>query len=566
VGDDADVMGRIEVTPVDVSVTVVDGAAVTQDYTATLIDLEGNRSDVSDRAAFRVADPSAGTWTGPSIKITGGAAGPTRVIATLGQATGDTGLTVYVKGSRNDGNVPGNAGSLFEAATEVASRAPAIAYPANAILVPPNLGAFDVHWRDTAGNNLIQVSLQNEYVDLRIFKSATAAAFTSYTPDEWYTLASSRAKLTLKVSGLNTASAGMKGTATQQVDVTNETVQGGVYWWATAPTQGIYRYDMSTPNMAAASFFPSSTQPTECLGCHTVSRDGGKMAMTLDDFDGRGTVFDVADRDVLVPYTPSSQSWNFATFNADASKLVTALQGRMVLRNAMGGAQVATIPNSSGMLATHPELSPDGTQLVNVETPTTPMEEWDITSASIVVRTFDNAANTFGPIRMLVPFATGASNFYPSWSPDGEWIIFTRANGSSNSNPDAQTWAIKADGSKPPIRLALANQAAGLTNSWARWAPFVQSVGTSGENVYYLTFSTTRPFGVRAAGGPQIWMTPFFPSRAAAGQDPSGPAFRLPFQLLTNSNHIAQWTQAVIVLARTAEAKPPAPGGITASR
>lgn len=49
------------------------------------------------------------------------------------------------------------------------------------------------------------------------------------------------------------------------------------------------------------------------------------------------------------------------------------------------------------------------------------------------------------------------------------------------------------------------------------------------------------------AGGPQIWMTPVFPARAAAGQDPSGNAFRVPFQDVGTSNHIAQWTQAVVV-------------------
>ena len=34
---------------------------------------------------------------------------------------------------------------------------------------------------------------------------------------------------------------------------------------------------------------------------------------------------------------------------------------------------------------------------------------------------------------------------------------------------------------------------------------------------------------------------------AAAGMDPSGPAFRMPFQLLTSANHIAQWTQQVVI-------------------
>jgi len=46
----------------------------------------------------------------------------------------------------------------------------------------------------------------------------------------------------------------------------------------------------------------------------------------------------------------------------------------------------------------------------------------------------------------------------------------------------------------------------------------------------------------------QLWMTAFFPARAAQRQDPSVPAFRLPFQNLDSSNHIAQWTERVLAL------------------
>jgi hypothetical protein len=67
--------------------------------------------------------------------------------------------------------------------------------------------------------------------------------------------------------------------------------------------------------------------------------------------------------------------------------------------------------------------------------------------------------------------------------------------------------------------------------------------------MFYLTFSSQRPFGVRipSGGRPQIWMTPFFPDRATLGQDPSGNAFRVPFQAVDTSNHIAQWTNAVVI-------------------
>lgn len=42
--------------------------------------------------------------------------------------------------------------------------------------------------------------------------------------------------------------------------------------------------------------------------------------------------------------------------------------------------------------------------------------------------------------------------------------------------------------------------------------------------------------------GTLIWMVAIDPARLARGQDPSSPAFCLPFQDITTSNHIAQWT------------------------
>jgi len=86
-----------------------------------------------------------------------------------------------------------------------------------------------------------------------------------------------------------------------------------------------------------------------------------------------------------------------------------------------------------------------------------------------------------------------------------------------------------------------------------RWAPFAQTVGPNNEPMYWLTISSKRDFGVRLTNTglsqpvkrAQIWMTPFFPMRAAT-QDPSARAFRLPFQNLESSNQTAQWTERVV--------------------
>ncbi|HET7503979.1 MAG TPA: hypothetical protein VFK02_23320 [Kofleriaceae bacterium] len=46
----------------------------------------------------------------------------------------------------------------------------------------------------------------------------------------------------------------------------------------------------------------------------------------------------------------------------------------------------------------------------------------------------------------------------------------------------------------------------------------------------------------------QLWMTPFFPGRADAGNDPCVPVFRLLFRDLATSNHTAQWTERIVIL------------------
>jgi hypothetical protein len=142
------------------------------------------------------------------------------------------------------------------------------------------------------------------------------------------------------------------------------------------------------------------------------------------------------------------------------------------------------------------------------------------------------------------------------------WIAFNRTDVNVDSYNDNNTsvWVVRAafqnDGSKPvPIELKNSNQARGLTNSWVRWAPFAQTFGASKEPMFWLTFSSKRDFGMRlknsslplSAQTAQLWMTPFFPVRAASGADPSVPAFRLPWQELTSSTHIAQWTERVVI-------------------
>ncbi|MBS1123645.1 MAG: tolB protein precursor [Deltaproteobacteria bacterium] len=561
--------GRLELSPANLTVTIIDGEPVVQAYEATLIGSDGSHRDVTDEARFVLDDPLYGAFSEATLEVSGRGAGPVRVSAATAGAIGDTTLSVVVQATVLAPEVSPEMPALFEAAVEDPARAPQIAYPADGVLVPPNLGQLDVHWiasPNAATDDLFQVSIVSPYLDLRVFTKGLDPVdpaikfWTMIPPALWTTIASTRQRVKLAVTGTSAAAPATKGTSEiRQLDVANENARGGVYYWSItrlAADTGIYRYDIGRPDVPPAPLFPAGTSPSPCMGCHALSRDGTKIAMTLDNPDMRATVLEVGNRGQLIRYDQTVQErWNFATFSADGAKLVTVFQGAMSLRSTYGGAILADLENSPGTVATHPELAPDNSRLVSVEAtgmPGTIGGLFDLFSnqGSLVVRTFDDATNTFGPITMLVPAdaAQLQANFYPSFSPDGEWIVFTRTTGAAYSDPSAQTWVVKADGSMPPIQLAAANLTGNLTSSWARWVPFAQTFGPALEPMYYLSFSSMRPFGVRlpALASPQIWMAPFFPERARAGLDPSGPAFRLPFQEVTAGNHVAQWTEAVV--------------------
>jgi hypothetical protein len=272
-----------------------------------------------------------------------------------------------------------------------------------------------------------------------------------------------------------------------------------------------------------------------------LSRDGTKMAITYDGGNGAATLVDVATQ---APQ-PTANAWNFGTFTPDGAQFLSVSGGTLVVRNYSDQGIIATMPASGWV--THPDLSADGTQLAYVHPNPAPGADWTFTGGQIFTRTYDAATHTFGPEQQLV--ADSNNNYYPSFSPDGKWILFNRStSGDAYNNGNATLWVIKADGSAPAIELAKSNAALGLTNSWGRWAPFAQTVGTNSEKMYWITVSSKRNFGVRlvGVGRPQIWMTPFFPDHAAAAQDPSSAAFRLPFQNIESNNHIAQWTEQVV--------------------
>lgn len=538
----------LEVSPPTTELLILNGTPATQQYTATLVYADGSREDVTDETVFFV-DSAFGSFTGDTVSIR--TAGKTQVTGQRDSKTGNAQILARLESTRVDPSLPPNTPDLFEG-TEDAARASTIVYPPADVIVPRNLGDFEAHWIDALGNDVFELSLRTEYSHVRVFvpggngvpAAGPMPTFTAFLADEWIGAVGFEPQVTYQVRSVQTSNPGIVGTTGPKlVKLSNQTLEGGLYYWAAAQTNGaygIYRHDMAKPGQPAEEYMTTNQTSGRCVACHSLSRDGSKMAITYDGGNGAATTIDVATS----TRAPDIGQWNFATYSPDGSQLLTVFTGIISVRNATDGAVLANMPTTN--YATHPDLSPDGTRIAYIVAPGTPGAgaDWSFSGGQVFTRTYDPVNHTFGVETPLV--AVGANNFYPSWSPDGQYILFNRTDaGNAYNNANASLWVVKADGSAPPVELVTMNRGLGLTNSWGRWAPFPQTLGANNDRIYWITVSSKRDFGVRLVGAqrPQIWMTAFFPDRAG---DPSAPAFRLPMQNIEGNNHIAQWTERVV--------------------
>lgn len=532
---------RLEITPASAVLEVIDGVADSEAFTVTAIYANAERVDVTDEVTLRGAS-ALGSFDGPLFTATGSSVGVAQIEALYDDVTATATVSVRAETHRVAETAPAGAEAAFsEGTTEDASLSPTLVYPPNEATVPRNLGTLDAHWtHEGVASDVYEVSLISEFANVHAYVGNEASSF-AFTPAEWRLVSTGSVSVDVVVRGASTSTPGTVGTSTRaRLALTDQDLEGGLYYWASrssvegAPS-GIFRHDFANPDQPAEAFYTNQTE-SRCVACHVLSRDGTKMAITYDGGDGESALIDVSSR---TPQT-STGRWNFGSYSPDASQLLTARQGVLNIRDANTGAPIVTVPAGAG--ASHPDWSPSGASIV-YSLPNTRTSDWSFSAGSIVRMPYEDLA--FGATVTLVSTDGTTNNYYPSVSPDDQWVSFNRSTEDAYDDLSASLWAVGIAGGTP-IELARANQSPNVTNSWPRWAPFAQSV--QGERMFWLTFSSKRNFGTRlvSANRPQIWMTPFFPDRAARGEDPSGPAIWLPFQDLATNNHIAQWTERIV--------------------
>ncbi|EYF02889.1 TolB family protein [Chondromyces apiculatus] len=578
------VASAVRIDPPSVVLEVdFNGPAPTQAYRA-FATIDGQEVEVTADCTWS-ASPGFGLMSGATL-TTALRGGEGEVTASCSGASGSSELLLNLSGELIAGGAtPGNAPELFEGATPTddATRAPSMVYPLDGAIAPRNLPPVDMQWL-TGQNDLFRIHLAATHLDLDLYTSDVSLMLAE---GDWGKVAETVAgeDLTIEVEALLQADPSAKfGAPPVRFRISHDILdKTAIYWWA------------SNQQSLITQTFGATSEPERiienCTSCHSVSRSGSRIGYSrcvggdcnnlrvgFMRFDKQTNAWvevinaDTFPAPIFGSYTTFSPvGYPFPT-DAQSVALVTRSPGFLEAYDPDTGAvlpsnapQVSVMgPNGTQRSALMADWSPDGKRVAFASTPY-PNAHWiDLSEGAIAVMSYeyDGTNHIFGQPDTIVPspleLPSGQYNnlFFPSFSPDGEYIVFNAArsawrNGANAAAP-GQRLALADSQGAGVVELAAMNGPGDLDITWSHWAPrsdgeYLWVVFSSQRDYgHKLTLANTDP-GCKANGVnqcKQIWIGAIDRQKLAAGlaQDPSAPAVWLPGQNITANNISPYWT------------------------
>ncbi len=502
----------VRISPDPVTLAIPLGGTATQDYIVLGTDGSGEH-DITSKCALDV-DNNFGAFTNATLNATPHG-GTTTVNATCNGTTGSGALTINLTGTAIVGNAPASSDQLFGTATLTTdmSHQPTIEYPIDQAVAPLNIPAIEIQYTK-ANNDLFHIHLGAAHANLDVY---TTDPQNTFSEADWITIANTAVgdHLVITVEGLVQASPLMKYASTPVVfNLSHDTIDtSAIYWWA------------SSQGSIMSQVFGQTTAPTavkaNCSGCHSLSRSGSRIGYS------RCVNGDCNSNQGFLKYNATTQVWDevvnadaraisgtYSTFaplgnpfpdDSQAISMVTSMGGTFGLYDPDTGTAVpsnlAAVAPTTGHV-TMPDWSPDGTKVAFVSGNMNG-ESVDVSGGSISTMSYAyaNGIHTFGTAQALVQQPIVVNNvtytnlFFPSFSPDGQQLVFNasrtawrNSNAGQAAAPGQRLLLVNANGGAP-VELAAMNGLGDHNVTWPHWAPGATT------DYYWIVFSSERDYG-----------------------------------------------------------------------
>jgi hypothetical protein len=444
---------------------------------------------------------------------------------------------------------------------------PAIVYPFDGSIHPPNLARLTVQWRRSSQDqDAFRVRIdpgggQRPY-ELHLPYAHPVAAGGTVTdeldasfeipPPVWRHIARQHAgsAVSLTVAALDGASNRIAESAPVSVRLSPSGIEAGLFYLATEPpASGIQRHVFGAEAAQPLVRPDSPANRFDCGGCHAVSRDGSTLAFAAT-YAGNLTIAPAGDPDhptMRPPPPPDDVATGLAPAVSPDGRYIVARHGvsDTLLVYDRGGQVIGqrTAAQTGGRVD-FPEFSPDGREIVatRARAASQPPDKYSAYDGQLVVLPFAD-----GAIGEPEEIAGQPDQVYahPSWSPDGRWVVFTAAPAGGESHANRQT-RLRLVNRQDRRVVDLENANRGEAGAFfPKFAPG----GQRGCQLLFIAFHSRLDYGLLrrnssgALGGvPQLWLTAIDLSRDG---DPSAPPVWLPFQDLDQQNLLPVWSATI---------------------
>ncbi|TAL68777.1 MAG: tetratricopeptide repeat protein [Bacteroidetes bacterium] len=406
-----------------------------------------------------------------------------------------------------------------------------ILYPRNNSIFPPEIASPTIQWNDPDKSTfqwLVMVEKDNkvkfisDYLDENKWKPDSS---------DWEELKSisKGGDLTINVIGIMKEVPGkIYNGGKVNISISKDSVGAPIFFRAVTLPFGFAATNLPTISWRLGNIANYSqpkillTNLTVCGNCHSFSKDGNTIGMDVDYGNDKGSYFistiskntDMVFDNIITwsDYKREDKEYTFGLLsqispdgryalstvkdrsifvkidNMDYSQLFFPIKGIIAVYDTKTK-KFWALPGADDKLycQSNPVWSPDGKTILFAKAPVYHHQLAELSKEVIIPTEYANefieGKRDFKFDIYQIPFNdgnggeakplqgasnNGMSNYFPKFSPDGKWIVFTQAKNFMLLQPDAKLFIMPASGGTP--RLMNCNNL-NTMNSWHSWSP-----------------------------------------------------------------------------------------------